>query len=421
MKDKVATMKGLIDLQYEQTLAEAELKRAAAKEQIRLQKELTDDKVAKYQDMRHMHRAKALKRLRRGVKVKENQEKLYETETGFKPPDAKDTINTLPTKRAIKEATLRKKKDQLAVVDQLAVAPVTLEMMTFRKMGSKKLAPKGKETNAERMFLNSQQQRFDLLATDERIAIDAGYLSPHLVLLSERWNNHTGKKTSQKTLNLINDAVLDLSPDGHPVRFLVAKWDWDQEELLARMLEVVTEGAATGHPQSHSKIKSIAMMVNHSMGSLFPTAPLATTCNTICIPTEKSLRIQKFWTSLDAMLSATGPITEFTGEGCRSECMINCVGQYLEGHKPGTALMDALGSMLQTEFVSVMAEGAKGKDVIERYFDWDKYLAALAHGDKKRKKERLGYDEDVFEKGVVDKDGNVMAERAFYARESTPK
>ena len=33
-----------------------------------------------------------------------------------------------------------------------------------------------------------------------------------------------------------------------------------------------------------------------------------------------------------------------------------------------------------------------------RYFDWDKYLAALAHGDKKRKKERLGYDEDVFEK-----------------------
>jgi len=41
----------------------------------------------------------------------------------------------------------------------------------------------------------------------------------------------------------------------------------------------------------------------------------ATTCNTICIPTEKSLRIQKFWTSLDAMLSATGPITEFTGEG----------------------------------------------------------------------------------------------------------
>lgn len=94
------------------------------------------------------------------------------------------------------------------------------------------------------------------------------------MLLSERWNNHTGKKTSQKTLNLINDAVLDLSPDGHPVRFLVAKWDWDQEELLARMLEVVTEGAATGHPQSHSKIKSIAMMVNHSMGSLFPTAPL---------------------------------------------------------------------------------------------------------------------------------------------------
>ena len=45
---------------------------------------------------------------------------------------------------------------------------------------------------------------------------------PHLVLLSERWNNHTGKKTSQKTLNLINDAVLDVSSDGHPVRFLVA-------------------------------------------------------------------------------------------------------------------------------------------------------------------------------------------------------
>ena len=257
MKSRVYEFQRKIEAEYQQKIADAKLQQVAAKEMRQMQHEMTQEKVKEYQHQRRKHRKQALKRLRRGVQVKEEQTKLY-AKTAEKRAKVLG-VSTAQPSMEMSEFTNLPTKDQIALKAQASldnknaskasapekVAPLTIEMMTFRKLDGQN-GKHAKESTGEKWFLNSQQQRFDMLVVDEKIAMDAGYKSPHLVLVSTLWNNATGEPHTQPTINLLNDAVLDEAADGHPIKFLKIDWNADQEMVLQQIRGVVTDGAPLG-------------------------------------------------------------------------------------------------------------------------------------------------------------------------------
>ena len=77
-----------------------------------------------------------------------------------------------------------------------------------------------------------------------------------------------------------------------------------------------------------------------------------------------------------------------------SQLPLGCSGTYLEGSSHGKALAATMASVLSTEVNSVLYESAKGKKVIEKFFNVEKFEVALADMKNEIRTQRFGYDED---------------------------
>jgi hypothetical protein len=381
-----------LERELELKMAVAHQRRAEAREDAlkiaAVKVKLKEERMVELKAERVVQDAADLVRLRRAVAAKDAL---------FKSHNIKhtDIVSSGEVPRAAGKAkgmVNGKAKERAKATAKLSFIEDSTVMTSFRRLRHPKKKRKG-PTPKEQQFLEEQQLRLNDLAAAEQPALQAGHKSPHLVLLSNRWNNKEFT-TSEAVLSQFASAIRQESWDGHPVVVVTYDWEISPVQLLGKIVLALTGGAASGAPQSKLRAKTIAFMVYTDMGSLFVTKYMATTHTTISIPRAENGAVQRFWRQMDLLVSASGPRTALTGEGDRSQCKIHFLSTYLEGTKSGQALADTMGAMFNGDVISVMPEVVSGKQAIEIYFQWDRYQAAVGAMQKEIRILRYGFDDE---------------------------
>lgn len=280
------------------------------------------------------------------------------------------------------------------------------EMLSFRKLinahrndFSTILAP---PTEQENVLLVAQQKRYDALLVKESVALKAGFRSPHIVILCNKWKHAGAGVCSPGAVQRVAHAAHKVSPrDSHPIRLVVYDYAMSSAELLQQIRAAITGGAADGSPASYLLARSMTFMVHEEVGTFYFVDGHPTSAANLLMPSEalaadKTLQIvDEFWVQIDSMLSchADDPVLSDFSNGDRSECRLYFLGLYLEATIDGSVLSDVLASRTQCDVYSALEQTREGQSIIETFFDWERFKKARALLENEIRQTTLGYDD----------------------------
>ena len=99
---------------------------------------------------------------------------------------------------------------------------------------------------------------------------------------------------------------------------------------------------------------------------------VATSALNLTMPAAENEGMQRFWTKLDTLLSATMTHPQWLEpEGNREDTRVVFIGVSLDTSAHGTALCHTLSTMYQCEVFSAIEQMRQGRDLIETYFNLD--------------------------------------------------